>query len=541
MENQKSRSKLGDKPKSEVGKKAETPALDTNLENDTVSPDKQDAEFEKLGATRVSGPVDDSAEPHRAGDSGSNYTEISPSRVLGKNLTQLGDFQLIRKLGEGAMGAVYKAKQVSFNRIVALKILFPHVANIPKLVQRLYREGRVMADLDHPNIVQAYAIGEAEGCHYVAMEYISGQSLQKWLNQLGKIPVGDAVRITIDCAKALLYAHNQKIIHRDVKPDNILLTKTGIVKLADLGLVKKDDEEMSLTQTGHAVGTPWYMPIEQARNAKEIDGRCDIYALGCTLYAMLTGHPPFIGQTIVDVIRAKELGTFAPARQANANVPERLDLVIAKMAAKLPKNRYQSCDELISDLEALGLASGKLSIVQQKPAPEAGAMDTPMPGKTVVTPPRPEADDSGRVAAPEHDPDQWYVQLRMPDGTQVTRKYKTAQLNKMLTEGTIEPHARASHSPTEGFRALATYKEFQGVAMTKTTKKGADKTTAKYRGAYKKLEEQEKQREQEERAASEEETELQANTRYWGEIALRVAPILLAAAAVLGFFYWLVS
>src|SRR6202043_2418806 len=112
------------------------------------------------------------------------------------------------------------------------------------------------------------------------------------------------------------YAHELEVIHRDVKPDNVLITRQGEVKLADLGMVKMLDEDMSLTQTGHAVGTPWYMPLEQARNAKDTDGRCDIYALGCTLYACLTGQPPFVGRTIVDVIQAKERGSFAPARQA---------------------------------------------------------------------------------------------------------------------------------------------------------------------------------------------------------------------------------
>src|ERR1043166_4727140 len=116
-------------------------------------------------------------------------------------------------------------------------------------------------------------------------------------------------------------------------------------------MVKIGDEEMSLTQTGHAVGTPWYMPLEQARNAKEIDGRSDIYALGCTLYAFITGHPPFTGRTIVDVIQAKEMGTFPSARQTNKAVPERLDLIIAKMVAKQPKHRYQTCEDVIKDLE----------------------------------------------------------------------------------------------------------------------------------------------------------------------------------------------
>jgi serine/threonine-protein kinase len=502
------------------------------MPRDRDTPEEDDPLWEQLGATRISdGQSDVSLGSFTNINSPSNFTELSPSLVLGKNIVALGDFKLIRKLGEGAMGAVYKAQQVSFNRVVALKILFPHVANNPKLVARLHREGMVMGQLDHPNIVQAYAIGEAQGCHYVAMEYVSGRSMQKWLAQLGRLPVGDAVHIILDCAKALAYAHAQNMVHRDVKPDNILLTKKGAVKVADLGMVKTTDEDMSLTQTGHAVGTPWYMPLEQARNAKEIDGRSDIYALGCTLYAFLTGHPPFVGRTIVDVIKAKEVGTFPPARQANSDVPERLDLILAKMTAKLPKNRYQNCDEVTKDLESLGLASETLSFLNQKPIdPEVTAEEYESVGKTSVTPAsksRADVDFAGS-AAPSLDPDIWFVQSKLPDGTSATRKYTTAQLHKMLEEGTIKPTAKASHQATEGFRTLGTYKEFQGVALGALAKKAADKNTARYRGLYKKIEEKELEREKEEmlRRGEVEETTMQATRRYWMGILIKALPVI---------------
>src|SRR5204863_9694817 len=139
-----------------------------------------------------------------------------------------------------------------------------------------------------------------------------------------------ALLIVLTTAKALAYAHEKDIIHRDLKPENILITRAGQVKIADFGMVKVGDDEMHLTQTGHALGTPWYMPIEQAKNAKDIDGRSDIYALGCLFYCLLTGHPPFTGRTLVDVLQAKELGTFPPARSQNVNVPERLDLILLK-------------------------------------------------------------------------------------------------------------------------------------------------------------------------------------------------------------------
>src|SRR5205823_2150106 len=234
------------------------------------------------------------------------------------------------------------------------------------------REGLVLGKLEHPNIVEAYAVDTADGRPYVAMEFVDGDNLQQWLGRLGRFTVGDALAITLECARALAYAHQEGMIHRDIKPDNVLIDRRGSVKVADLGMVKALDEDMHLTQTGHAVGTPWYMPLEQARMAKEADGRCDIYALGCLLYCLLTGNPPFNGRTIVEVIEAKEAGTFPPARSVNPEVPERLDLIIAKMTAKLPRYRHQTCTQLVKDLENLGLASPTLSFlddsgIQRKP------------------------------------------------------------------------------------------------------------------------------------------------------------------------------
>jgi serine/threonine-protein kinase len=332
------------------------------------------------------------------------------------------------------------------------------------------------------------------------------------------------------------------MVHRDIKPDNILLTKTGFVKVADLGMVKIDDEEMSLTQTGHAVGTPWFMPLEQARNAKEIDGRSDIYALGCTLYAFLTGRPPFIGRTIVDVIQAKEAGTIAPARQFNSAVPERLDLILIKMIAKLPKNRYQTCAEVITDLESLGLASTVLTFLSARPTAKSAVEPVDTMSKTTVTsaPLKSRADvDFAGSAAPALDLDQWYVQVKMPDGEVKTRKYNTTQLLKMLTEGTIAVTARGSHSPNDNFRALSTYKEFQGIALSKITKKAADKNTVRTRGLFKRIEEEERHREAEATARKgDDETAMSANMHYWGAFFLK---IVLPIGAAIGLVLFLIG
>lgn len=437
------------------------------------------AEFQSLGSTRNIESGDNELSGHtRSAEDTDSQPEVKPTE---KEVNTLGDFELLKKLGEGAMGAVYKAHQISFDRDVALKVLFPHVANNPKLVERLHREAHAMFALDHPNIIESYAVDEAQGYHYVAMEFVDGDSVQKWLGRLGRFSVGDAARIILDCARALEYAHGQGVIHRDIKPDNVLIDRRGKVKVADLGMVKTLDEDMALTQTGHAVGTPWYMPLEQAKNAKDTDGRCDIYALGCMFYCLLTGNPPFTGRTLVEVIQAKEIGTFPPARSVNPEVSERLDLLIAKMTAKLPKNRYQTCAEVIKDLEALGLASttpGFLSGNSTKPT-------------ATVKAPKP----AGSSAA---ESDEWYVRFTR-EGEISARALTTKQLKKMLEEGTIGPTAKVSRQPTDGFRALATYKEFQATAMVKQTKRAADKESVKYRNIYKKIEEKERQRDRDEK------------------------------------------
>lgn len=214
-----------------------------------------------LGSTRVLAGAD------------SKDTENAPEEQLpagGEGPNQradntLGDYRLLKKLGEGAMGEVYRARQLNYPREVAVKVLFKHIASNPKLVERFYREARATGRLDHPNIVQGYEVGEDHGCHFFAMEFVDGESLQKILQRQGRLAVGDAVHIIQRRAAGLQHAHEHGVIHRDVKPDNILITRQGVVKIADLGMVKQLDEDMSLTQTGHAVGTPWYMPLEQAQ------------------------------------------------------------------------------------------------------------------------------------------------------------------------------------------------------------------------------------------------------------------------------------
>src|SRR6516164_4367326 len=224
--------------------------------------------------------------------------------------TSLRDFRLIKKLGEGGMGKVYKAQQISLDRVVAVKVPFKHLVKDQSFVQRFYREARIMARLDHPHILRCYGVGEENGWHYLAMEFIDGASMQSWLEKVGKLSVGDALHVAIATGHALQHAHEQDMIHRDIKPDNILVTNKGVVKVADMGLAKALTDDLSLSRTGTGAGTPHYMAPEQARDAKHVDNRSDIYALGCMLYCFLAGKPPFAAETYMELILSKEKGKY---------------------------------------------------------------------------------------------------------------------------------------------------------------------------------------------------------------------------------------
>jgi serine/threonine-protein kinase len=477
------------------------------------------ADWECLGATRVIATPEDGSDSDSSASAPTS--SISAPEKKQRLSSPFGDFRLLRKLGKGAMATVYQARQLSFQRDVALKILYRHIAGNPKLVERFHREARIMGRLDHPNIVQGYEVGEHGGRHYFAMEYVDGDNLSRWLTGLGRLSVGDAVHIVMACARALEYAHGLDLVHRDVKPDNVLLTSTGVVKVTDLGMVKLRDEDLSLTQTGHALGTPWYMPLEQMRNAKDIDGRCDIYALGCMFYHLLTGRPPFCGPTIVDLIRQKEAGTFTPARQLTADVPERLDLIIAKMTAKHSRHRYQTCGELLKDLEALGLASPELTFLAGPAAPPETAQDT-----SITTAP------SEPTPPPATQPaDLWYVRYKTPAGQIEEKQLSTVAVLKLIEEGHLGPTARASRQAQEGFRALATYREFEKAVLGQAAKRGADEQATRYRNMYKKIEALQEQRGPAEATAEPED----GNFAYWLGLSLKIGLPIAGLAALIYF------
>jgi serine/threonine-protein kinase len=416
-----------------------------------------------------------------------------------KQLTTLGDFKLVSKLGQGGMGVVYKARQISLDRDVALKVLAKHLAENGDFVQRFDREAKIMAKLEHPNVLRCYAVGKEKGFHYMAMEFVEGGSMEGWLKKLGKLSVGDALHVVIACADALQYAHEQGMIHRDIKPDNILLTKKGIVKVADLGLAKAITEDTSLTRTGTGAGTPIYMAPEQARDAKHVDGRADIYSLGCMLYCFLAGQPPFKGETYVELLEAKQKGKFPEVRKFNADVPTRLDLFIGKMLVLNPDQRYQSCAEVIKDLEGLGIASRSLSFMESASAPatKQGTPSIKIPtGPTRVSAPAAGSASASKAASGQEqlDPDNWFVNYTSAKGKNVTKQMTTAQIIDLIRDDRFDEKTKCSRSMKENFRSLAAFREFEPILRHKIAQARADRKGAKLEGIYQKLDKQEMSR-----------------------------------------------
>ena len=286
-----------------------------------------------------------------------NLAETTPTPTLvpaAVDLTgqTLGDFQLLRKLGQGGMGQVYLAEQLSLKRKVAVKLLRPDLAANAKALERFKLEAEAVARATHANIVQVYFIGEAQGHHYMALEYVEGRNLREYLARKGPPEVLLALSIMRQVAAALQRAGELGIVHRDIKPDNILLTRKGEAKVADFGLsrcLEGEQPALNLTASGVTMGTPLYMSPEQVEG-KPVDPRSDIYSFGVSCYHMLAGQPPFRGSTAFEVALQHVRNEPAPLGSVRPDLPPELCAVVHKMMAKDPDQRYQTGRELLKDL-----------------------------------------------------------------------------------------------------------------------------------------------------------------------------------------------
>jgi serine/threonine-protein kinase len=291
------------------------------------------------------------------------------------------------------------------------------------------------------------------------------------LEKNGRLAVGDAVHIALDVARALEHAHSRNIVHRDIKPDNILITRSGVAKLSDLGLAKRTDEASHLTGTRQGFGTPWYMPYEQAINAKMADARSDIYALGATLYHLVTGELPFPGANHLEVMDKKSQGDFPAASSANAAVPPMLDLILQRMMARQPDDRYQTASELIVDLERSRLANPVLSFADPDLARQDPWVQACMSASAQPTMPDLEAaagqQQKPEVAAPKAAvngvPDVWYLRRRDGDGR--WRRVRTTKqfIVQKLKAGELSSQAQARPEGDAAYRSLSSYPDFRDI------------------------------------------------------------------------------
>ncbi|MCK6458041.1 MAG: serine/threonine protein kinase [Phycisphaerae bacterium] len=267
---------------------------------------------------------------------------------------QIPGFQIIQRVGAGAMATVYKAKQISLDRVVAIKVLPKRLSENREFVDRFYKEGRAAAKLNHNNIVQAIDVGEHAGFHYFVMEFIDGKTVYDDLVKNKLYAEREAIQIVLQVASALQHAHQRGLIHRDVKPKNIMITTAGVAKLADMGLAREaNDVEAAMAEAGRAYGTPYYIAPEQIRGEVNIDARADIYSLGATFYHMVTGRVPFDGPTPSAVMHKHLKEPLTPPDHINKGLSTGLAEVIECMMAKDRELRYSSAADVIRDLESV--------------------------------------------------------------------------------------------------------------------------------------------------------------------------------------------
>jgi beta-lactam-binding protein with PASTA domain/predicted Ser/Thr protein kinase len=259
-----------------------------------------------------------------------------------------GRYLVVRKLGAGGMADVYLAEDQELGRRVAIKILNGRHANDDQFIERFRREAKNAAALNHPNIVSIYDRGEADDTYYIAMEYLDGRSLKELIVGHGPAPVNVAIEYARQILAALRFAHRHGIVHRDIKPHNVLVDREGRVKVTDFGIARAGTSQM--TETGSIVGTAQYLSPEQARG-DEVDQRSDLYSLGIVLYELVTGRTPFEGDTPVEIAMKHLSAEPTPPSELRPDIPHELDLVVLRALAKDPEDRYQSADEMDADLE----------------------------------------------------------------------------------------------------------------------------------------------------------------------------------------------
>jgi serine/threonine-protein kinase len=316
--------------------------------------------------------------------------------VIGRTV---GSYRVTELLGEGGMGAVYRAVHVALGRKAAVKVLLEELSHNKDVVARFFNEARAATTINHPGIVSVFDFGYADdGCAYIIMEHLDGESLGDRRRRVGRLPVAEVLTIGRQVAGALGAAHKQGIVHRDLKPDNVMMVPDPDVlggeraKILDFGIAKLLDRESDTlpgveTKSGRILGTPAYMAPEQCRGAGKVDARADIYALGCVIYALVCGHPPFVAEGTGELIAAHLTAPPPPPRTIVPDLPQAVEDVVLRLLAKRPEDRYATMAEVVEALEAAsaGKLPARLGLVKR---PEAAKADAATLAPTVDDRPR---------------------------------------------------------------------------------------------------------------------------------------------------------
>ncbi len=369
-------------------------------------------------------------------------------------LSVLGEYRLLRRLGEGGMSAVYLGYLPATQQTFAVKVLADHLAQNPAMLQRFRKEAKMSQALTHPNLICGFASGRdrATGRYYLVMEYIDGMTAHQRLERDGRLSLSEATNILLDIARALEYLHDRKFVHRDIKPDNILLAPDGSAKLADLGVIKHPVKTQELTACGDGIGTPYYMPWEQTISPDTVDARSDLFALGATYYHLLTGRLPFPGEEEHEINRQKTEEKYIRATEHDPKLPREVDAILARLLAWDPRKRFTSARDLIDTVTASGLVELKLQAhakgepVELATAPtradlKLACVDTPIEGKTEQV---------------------WILKYcRSPN--QGWRKLlgKTQDVIRLLENGFLPDEVYAARKVGQKFRRIRAYPEFR--------------------------------------------------------------------------------
>ncbi len=346
-------------------------------------------------------------------------------------LRTVGCYDLLSKIADGGMGSVYKARNNITGDIIAIKIVPSNMASNKVLVKRFEQEFKAASTLDHPNIVRALDFGYEGDSPYLVMEYVEGETLGQRIDRQGRLPEKEAVRIIAQIAQGLHKSHSHGMVHRDVKPDNILIRPDGASKIADLGLVKESETDLNLTRTGRGLGTPQFMAPEQFRNAKNADSRCDIYSLAATLYMAVTGELPFRSCSPLDAWMKKVQNDYPPPRELNPHISERLDWAIRRAMSADPMQRPATCREFIEDIS--GRSTRRVG--------------------------------SASSLSPQND--LWYLVYTDEFGTTHTVKGAMQSIRRCLKEGRLgdADNIRVSRTPGGPFEPLRTHTEFRDLVI----------------------------------------------------------------------------